>query len=424
MDPDSTSQLIAIGCFLALSAFFSASETALTSINRIRLKSMVEQKVKGADTVEKVIESPDKLLSSILVGNNAANVSISSLSTALIISVFKGNSAAISIGAVIVTIVILIFSEITPKTVAANHPEKISLLVAKPIKLLITLLTPIVVILGFITGVLVKAFGGKRDNAVTVTETEIKTMVDVSHKEGIIETDEKIMINNVFEFGDNTAKDIMTPRTDIVSISSEASYEDIMETFKSERFSRVLVYEDDVDHIIGILFFKDFIFCDMSSDNFNIQKILRPAFFSYENKPISRLFSEMRVQGIPIAVILDEYSGTSGIVTIEDLVEEIVGDISDEDDEEDEDFEVVTDDEYLVDGGMKIDDFNDMAGSEFESPDYESIGGFVLGQFGHIPKEGEKLVYGNYSFLVEKMDKNRIDTLRVTFDVPESEVTE
>lgn len=419
MDPDSIRLIIILFICLILSAFFSASETALISFNKIRLRNMIDQGEKSAKTIEKVTSNSGKLLSTILVGNNFVNITASSIATSLAIALSGNNSLVLTITTVSVTIIILIFGEIMPKTLAANHSKAVSGFVAKPVSFFIFILTPIVVILNFITGCFFRLIGeGGAPASSAITESELKTMVNVSQEEGLIKIDEQKMINNVFDFGDSHAKDIMTPRTDMVSIPIDATYSEVMDIFKEERFSRVPIYREDTDHIVGTLHFRDFIFSDIDEESFKIENFMRTPFFSYESKSTSELFFEMRSSSTAIAVILDEYGGTSGIVTMEDLIEEIVGELSDEYDEEDEDIEPINETEFVVDGSTRLDDINEELGTSLESDDYESIGGYVTGLFGDIPNAGEEIQDNGITFVVEEVDKNRIEKLRIYISKP------
>ncbi len=410
MEPGSSWMFIVLVILLMMSAFFSASETALTSLSKIRLKNMVEDKIKNAALIEKLVNNPNKLLSAILVGNNLVNIAATSLLTSLTLAYAPKNGVAIATA--ITTIAVLIFGEITPKTFAAENSEKVSLAVAKIINAIIFVLTPVIWILNIITGVIMKILGvNKNGISATITEAELKTMVNVSHEEGVIEIDERRMINNVFDFDNSKAKDVMTPRTDMIAIEDTATYEEIVTLFKEERFSRLPVYHDSIDNIIGILHLKDIVFID--EKDFKVESYMREPYFTYESKIISELFSEMRTNRIPVAIILDEYGGTSGLVTIEDMVEEIVGEIADEYDEEDEEITVIKEDEYIVDGSTRLEDVNEMIGTKFESEDFDTIGGYVIGVMGRFPDEGEEIETDGIKIKVEKSDKNRIDELRI-----------
>ena len=412
MEPGELWQALALLILLSFSAFFSASESALMSLSKIRLRHMVDEKIKGADIINRLIENPSKLLGAILVGNNIVNIGASALATSLAIKRFGSAGAGIATG--LMTLLVLIFGEITPKSLAVQNSEKVALKVSKIISVITVILSPIVTVLMFITNFLIKLLGGdpQKQNSF-ITEEELKTMVDVSHEEGVLEGDEKKMIYNVFEFGESQAKDVMTPRTDMVAVEINATYNEIIDLFKAEQFSRMPVYEDNTDNIVGILYIKDLIFFEGNQDKFDLKQIIRPPFFTYEFKGTSELFAEMRAKRTPMAIVLDEYGGTAGIVTMEDLVEEIVGDIEDEYDEKEEEIQVIKEDEYIVDGSTRIDFLNEMIGTNIESEDFDSIGGFVIGILGRLPEPGENVEYDHIKFIVEDIDKNRIEKLRV-----------
>jgi len=396
---------------LMLSAFFSASETALTSLSKIRLRNMVDDGVKNAKLIEKVLSNQGKLISAILVGNNLVNIGASALATSFAIDAFGNSVVGIVTG--ILTLLVLIFGEITPKTFATQKSEKVCLWVIKPISFCVFIFTPVVIVLNFITGFLFKIIGCDFDKKTpTITESEFLTMVNVGHEEGVLEVDEREMISNVMGFGDFDAKDVMTPRTDIIAIDVNSTYEEVLEIFKKEQFSRLPVYRENIDDIVGIISIKDFIFLD-NPKNFDINSTMRKPYFTYESKSCSELFSVMRTKSLSLAVILDEYGGTSGIVTLEDLLEEIVGDISDEFDDETEEIRAVRENEFIVDGSTKISDVNDMIGTNFESEDFDSIGGYVVGVIGRFPEKGETIEENNIKFIIEETDRNRIEKMRI-----------
>lgn len=409
-DPGSWWLILILLILVCGSAFFSASETALTSLNKIKLRNMAEENVKNADKVQKLIDDPNRLLSSILIGNNLVNNAAAALTTMIAVSLLGGQSG-VGAATMAITIIILIFGEITPKTLASQNAEKVSLGVANIISAIVVVSTPVVKVMNLITSGLIKALGGNAaEKAPTITEAELKTMVNVSHEEGVLEVDERRMINNVFDFGDLKAKDVMTPRTDMVCVEDIITYDEIVSIFKEERFSRLPVYHESVDNIVGILYVKDIIFID--EKHFKITDYMREPFFTYESKPISELFSEMRGNRIRAAIILDEYGGTSGLVTLEDLVEEIVGDIADEYDEQEE-IEVITEDEFVVDGSTRLEDVNEMIGLHLESEDFDTIGGYVIGILGSFPDGGEEVETDDIKIVVEEVDKNRIEKLRI-----------
>lgn len=411
MDPASSHQIFILICLFILSAFFSASETALTSLSKIRLRNMVDEGAKNAVLIQKIVNDPNKLLSAILIGNNIVNIGASSLATSIAINVWGDKGVGIATG--ILTIIILICGEITPKSFAAQNSEKVSQLVIKPIAACVFIFTPFVFLLNIVTNVLLKILGNdKRDQKPLITESELLTMVNVSHEEGVLEIDEREMINNVVDFGNSDAKDVMVPRTDMIAVPISATYSDIVEVFKKEQFSRLPVYEESFDNIVGIISYKDLIFFE-NTDDFSLEKYMREPYFTYESKPCRELFAQMRTKRISMAIILDEYGGTSGIVTLEDLLEEIVGDISDEYDDASEEIKVIREDEYIVEGTTKIDDVNEMIGTKFESEDFDSIGGYVIGIIGRFPEQGETIETDNVKFIVEEVDKNRIEKLRI-----------
>lgn len=418
MDPANL-QIIILVVLIVLSAFFSMSETALTSISKIRLRTMIDENIKNAKLIQSVLEEPGKLLSAILIGNNLVNIGASSLATAIIVD--KYGSKGVGIATAVLTIVILIFGEITPKTFATKNAEKISLFVIKAIKFCMIIFTPFIFILNMITGFILRLLGVKKDEKTPIiTESELITMVNVSHEEGVLEIDEREMINNVVYFANSDAEDVMVPRTDIIAINVDATQEELTALFKEETCSRMPVYDETIDNIIGIISLKDLLFVDKSKD-FNIRDYMREPFFTYESKCLKELFAEMRINRIPMAIILDEYGGTSGIVTLEDMLEEIVGDLADEYDEHDEEIKLVKDNEYIIEGATKIEDVNEILGTNFKSEDFDSIGGFIIETFGKFPDKGDSIKIDNVKFIIEEIEKNRIEKLRCLINITENE---
>ena len=411
--PNNLIQIIFLIVLLIGSAFFSASETALMSLSKIRIRYMQDEGVKGAKLVSSLIENPNKLLSSILVGNNVVNIAATSISTSLFIGLMGEKGVALATA--VMTVLVLIFGEITPKTIAANNSEKVSLLVSKPIKAIIFILRPIVWIFNIITNIIFKLFGITNKGAKSfITEEELKTMVNVSHEEGVLEMEEREIINNVFEFGDMQAKNAMVQRIDMVAIDMEDSYVEIIQVFKTEKLSRMPVYEETIDDIVGILNIKDIIFLsDEEIESFDIKNYMREPFFTYEFKKITQLLEEMKLEKSQMAIVVDEYGGTSGLLTIEDLVEVIVGDIEDEYDEEEDEIQVIKEDEYIVDGSTKIGDVNELIGVNLESEEFDSIGGFIIGHLSRLPEENEVIEVDNIRFCIESIEKNRIKKIRI-----------
>ena len=413
MDSTILIQIIVLVILLIGSSFFSASETALMSLSKIRIRHMQDEGIKGAKLVASLIDDPNKLLTSILIGNNVVNIAATSISTSLFIALIGPQGVAVA--TFIMTILVLLFGEITPKTIAANSSEKVSILVSKPIKVIIFLLTPIVWVFNLITSVIFKILGvDNKNNQPYITEEELKTMVNVSHEEGVLEIEERQIINNVFQFGDMQAKEAMIQRLDMVVINIEDSYDEIIDMFKNEKLSRMPVYNESIDDIIGILNIKDVIFLtDEEIKNFDINKYIREPFFTYEFKKITQLLEEMKIEKTQMAIVVDEYGGTSGLITIEDLVEVIVGDIEDEYDEEDEEIIVIKEDEYVVEGSTKITDVNELIGVNLESEEFDSIGGFIIGHLKRLPEENEIIKVDNIEFRIESLDKNRIKKIRI-----------
>ena len=412
----STENILQIGLLVVLllgSGFFSASETSLMSLSKIRIRYMEDEGVKGAKLVGSLIEKSSDLLSSILVGNNIVNIAATSVSTSLFINIFGDGGVAIATA--VMTVLVLVFGEITPKTIAANSPEKVAVVVSKPIIIIMKITKPIVWVFNLLTGIIFKIMGIDNDGVKPfITEEELKAMVNVSHEEGVLEMEEREIINNVFQFGDMQAKEAMIQRLDMVAIDIEDSYDEIIELFKSEKLSRLPVYQESIDDIVGILNIKDIIFLsDEEIENFDIKNYVREAFFTYEFKKITQLLEEMKKEKTQMAIVVDEYGGTAGLLTIEDLVEVIVGDIDDEYDEEEEEIVKINDNEYLVEGSTKISDVNEQLGINLESEEFDSIGGFIIGYLKRIPEENEIIEVEDVKFKVESIDKNRINKIRI-----------
>ena len=422
MDPDSIRQIVILLILLVLSGLFSSAETALTMVNKHRLRALAEEGNKRAARVLSLVEKPDKMLSAILIGNNIVNLSASSLTTTLAIHLAaragmgSNSSTLIGIATGILTLLILIFGEITPKNMATRLSEPMSLFYARPIGWLTWLLTPVIFIVNSISKGVCRLLGVDMNQTQTMTEMELRTIVDVSHEDGVIEEEEKEIINNVVDFGDSVAKDIMRPRIDMVFASVDMTCEELEEIFLEEQYSRLPVYKENKDHVIGILNLKDYFFDRMRhpGGDFDIYRLLREPFFAFEFQKTSSLMEEMRKKSVSFAIVLDEYGCTAGLVTMEDLIEEIVGDIRDEfDEDEAEAVRCVGNHEYEVAGSMKLDDLNDILGTEIESEDYDSIGGHMIELLGHLPEEGETVIEGDLLYQVRKIDNNRIDTVYI-----------
>jgi HCC hlyC/corC family transporter len=381
-------------------------------MSKIRLKHLVKEKVKNADKLEKLYEDSNKLIGAILIGNNIVNVATSSIATIITTSRFSNAGLGISVG--LTTLVILIFGEITPKNLALKNSESISLFVAPIILFLVRIFTPILFILNSISNLLSALLGQRNDDKKpTITQDELKTIVDVSNQEGVLETDETEMIQNIFEFKDLTVDDIMIQRRDIVAISADMSYDEIIDVFKNRQLSRLPIYEDTIDDIIGVLYAKDLFFTEQSKEDFDIKAVMREPVFVNEFVKISDFFKKMQQVKTHIAIVLDEYGGVAGIVTMEDLVESIVGDIYDEYDQQDEEVRKLKENIYVINGNSKLTEIQDLLQVELVSKDYESLGGYLMDKMGKIPTQGDIYEDENFKFVISSMDKNRINKVKV-----------
>lgn len=413
MDVSDTLQLVILIILLALSAFFSSNETALMAVNKIRLRTLADEGNKKAAKALDITENhTQKMLSAILIGNNIVNISASSLATTLAYS-FGGYMVSIATAAL--TVAILIFGEITPKSYATLNAEKITLRYISVLSAFMTLMTPFIFVINLFSGLFMRLLHVDPDAAQNaMTEEELRTIVDVSHEDGVIESDEKAMIYNVFDMGDAHAKDIMVPRVNVSFADVDSSYEDLIEIFRNDRYTRLPVYEDTQDNVVGIINMKDLLLYT-SDEPFNIRTYLRKPHFTYEYKDISELLVEMRESTFNIAIVLDEYGEMTGLITLEDILEEIVGEIHDEYDEsENELIRKISDYEYIIEGSMSLDDVNDQLGTSFDSEDYDSIGGLVIEHLDRLPVEGDEVITeDNIRLIVEKLDKNRIESVHV-----------
>lgn len=421
MDPSSW-QIILLVILVILSGFFSSAETAFTAANRLKLRHMAEEGSKSAKRALRLIENPSKLISALLIGNNIVNIFASSLATLVAIDLY--GISATGIATSILTIVIIIFGEITPKSFATQYAEKVSMMFSKPVGILMTLLTPFVIILYSISSWIIRLFGGDISQShPLVTEEELKTMVDVGSEEGVFEQEEKEMLHNIFDFGDLQVRDIMVQRVDITALDVDATYEEVLEIVKDEQFSRFPVYREDIDDIIGILNVKDLLFLtEVEKRGFKLEDYIREPYFAYEFKRITDLFKELKKTRTHISIILDEYGGTVGIVTIEDLLEEIVGEIDDEyDDDKETDIETIRKNEYMVSGSYRLDELNELIGTNIESEEFDSIGGYLIGILGTFPASGEVIETDGIRFVVDEVDKNRIKKIRMILKPKQTE---
>ncbi|HJC92195.1 MAG TPA: hemolysin family protein [Candidatus Mediterraneibacter excrementigallinarum] len=421
MDSGDTFQLIILVILLMLSAFFSSNETALTTVNKIRLRSLADSGDKRAELVLDITQNhTSKMLSAILIGNNIVNISASSLSATL---AYAFGGYMVSIATAVLTVAILVFGEITPKNYATINAEKIALRYIRVIRIFMTIMTPVIFIINlFSRGIMLLLRVDPNAQKKNLTEDELRTIVDVSHENGVIETGEKEMINNVFDLNDANAKDIMVPRVHVTFADVENTYDELIDIFREDKFTRLPVYEESQDNIVGIINMKDLLLYDRNQP-FSIWDIMRKPHFTYEYKSISELLVEMRDSTFNIAIVLDEYGEMAGLITLEDILEEIVGEIHDEyDDVADDPLQQVGEREYIIEGSMSLDDINDRLGTNLESEDYDSLGGLIIGQLDRLAEEGDEVCTADgIRMVVEKLDKNRVESVHVYLPQPQEE---
>lgn len=419
MDTDGVIQLFTLLILVFLSGFFSSAETSLTTVNKVKLKAMADDGDKRAQTALDVLDKYGKMLSAILIGNNIVNLTASSLATTLAIKI----NLAVGIATGILTVVILLFGEIIPKNVAMVYSEKMALFYASMIAALMKVMTPVIFLIDKLANGLMKLLHIDTNKKTTMTETELRTYVEVSHEDGVIESEEREMIYNVFDFSDAVAKDIMIPRIDMATVSEDAGYDEVMELFEECMYTRIPVFKDDKDNIIGLINIKDFILVK-EKEQFKISDIMREAYYTYEFKKTADLLMEMREKRVNVSIVLNEYGAAVGMITLEDLLEEIVGEIRDEYDEDEEEFIQQIDERvYLVEGSMKLGDINDELGTELQSEDYDSIGGLIIENLDRLPEDNETIVTKQgITLTVQGVSQNRI--LKVLMTLPEPALEE
>lgn len=413
MDSAQIMNIISLIILLILSSLFSCSETAFLSVSKIKIRTLAEEGNKKAKLVESLLDDQDRLLSAILVGNNLVNIGASSLTTATIMAIFGDGGQTVAIATGVVTLCILIFGEITPKSLATQNADKLVFALAPFIRFVCVITKPVVFVLNIITGFIIKLLGGNQEHGPSLTEEELKTIVTVGHEEGVLEKEEKEMIHNVFEFGETEIKEIMTPRIHVESLPDDCTYDELMNVYHDAQYSRYPIHDESFDEIIGVLNMKDLLFIDIDKEHFDVKKYMRETFVVYEFNQVNDVFASMRKEHATLAIVLDEYGVMSGIVTFEDIVEEIVGEIDDEYDDASDDIVKINDHEYLVDGSLNLNEVNDEIDTHFESEDFESIGGLVLGEFSGVPKIKDKIEFPGVTIIIEKMHKNRIELLRL-----------
>lgn len=420
MDGMST-QIVLLLILLGLSGFFSSAETSLVSVSRMKIRSLAENGNKRAKLLLKIFEHESKMLSAILIGNNLVNTFMASIASMI---AYNFGGYAVSIATFLITFLILVFGEITPKTLATKYAEKLALVYAPVISFLMKVLTPVIWFINLFSDVILRLFGVKaNEKNASITESELHTIIDVSHEEGVIEAEEREMIKNVFEFTDAKAREIMVPRVHVSAVDIDTTYEDLLKLYKQEHYTRIPVYEDSIDNIIGLINMKDLILYDPSTP-FDIKEYLRKPYFTIENKSIADLMQEMQKDQYNMAIVLDEYGELAGILTVEDIVEEIVGEVQDEYDAwENDNIRKVRDRVYEVKGYISLHDLNDELDLDLDSEDFDSIGGLVIEKLGHLPKLGDSIVLDDdVKIRVTRLNKNRIET--VLIELPEEVVEE
>lgn len=414
-------KIICLAILILLSAFFSSAETALSTISEIKIKSLIDEEKRGAKTLQKVVKNYGKMLSAILIGNNIVNISASSLTTTLTIDLWGNVYVGYATG--LLTLIILLFGEIVPKNAAKIKAEGLALLYAPVIYGLMTVLTPVIWVVERVSRAIMRVLRIDPDEKNSITEAELRTYVDVSHEDGVIESDEKLMINNLFDFSDAVAKEIMIPNIDMISVEYSSTYDDVMSIFRDCMYTRLPVYENERDNVIGLINIKDFINVE-DKKSFKISGIIRNGYYTYEYKKTSDLMMELMSTANPVAFVLSEYGACVGMVTLEDLLEEIVGEIRDEfDDDELESIKKVEKDVYIIDGSRKLDDVNDALGTKLDSEEYDSLAGIILESLDRIPEEGDEvLLEDGIRLKVNEVEKNRITKVRLI--LPPSEETD
>jgi CBS domain containing-hemolysin-like protein len=397
---------------LFLSAFFSSAETAFSSVNRIRLKHYIDEGRTGAKKALEISTNFDEALSTILVGNNLVNIAAATLSSQLAIQIF-GPSVGVFVSTVVVTILVLIFGEILPKSLAKENAEVYSLKISGILFFLIKIFKPITWSFIQIRKIVSKLIRNK-DHSPSMTEEELKVMIDISEEEGVIEQHEKELVYRSLEFNDIIVAEILRPRTDIIAININSTVEDIKQTFFRERYSRIPVYEGNIDNIIGILSEKDFLTSLLNDKQPDFKDLVREPFFVVESMRVSNLLPELQKQKTHMAIVIDEYGGTAGLVTLEDILEEIVGEIWDEHDEKIKLLNQIDSSTYLISADYPLDDFARLTNIELPDSTYHTLGGWITEVFQRLPMKGEKITHEHLTIEIEETDEKRLRQIKVT----------
>ena len=415
MNPDFISNIVAMVICVILSGYFSATETAFSSVNRTRLKAMAEKGDKKADLALRLAEDYDKLISTILIGNNVVNIALASIGTLFFVNLLGDRGATVSTA--VITVVVLIFGEITPKSIAKDYPEKFAMFSAPLINMLIVLLTPLNFLFGLWKKLVGMIFKGEQDAG--MSQEELLLLVDEVQQDGAIDESEGELLRNAIEFGDLEARDILTHRVDLEAVPIDATKEEVAALFTESRFSRLLVYEDSIDKIVGVIHQKDF-YTGTGIVDAPLTEIMTEPLYIHQTEKVDDLLQLLRSNKSHMAIVIDEYGGTMGIVTMEDILEELVGEIWDEHDEIEEPIQKINDSTYILDGSVTLDDFCDQFGVKSDS-DSVSLGGWVMDQMECIPDEGDSFQYENLTITVSKTDDHRVEEITVTVNTPEEQ---
>lgn len=418
MDYSIILRLVVLIVLLSLSGLFSGAETSLSSLNIIGIKKLKRKGVKEAKILERLLNKSPKILATILIGNNIVNIAATAIATELTLSIFEGKQAgqATFLVTAIMTVLILVFGEITPKTYSSYNAEKVAMKLGRPLELLSVIFGPILLVLNKITGIIIRSLGGNiSNNRTTVSEEEIKTLVDVGEEVGIIEKQEREMIESIFEIGDIKVTEVMVPRIDIVYLEEDVSIENAIKKIIEFGYSRIPVIGESIDNVIGIIYAKDLLSCYLKSnkEELNIKRLMRPAYYVPESKKAADLLKEMQLEKVHISIVLDEYGGTLGLVTIEDILEEIVGDILDEYDDEKSLIDYKDENIIIVNSKISIEEVNDILEENLPEDEFESLGGFVFNLIGKIPKEDDIIRYNNIVFRVLEVQNRRIKKIEI-----------
>lgn len=414
-DADSWLLLAFLAC-LVLSAFFSSAESAFISLPKLRIRYLVESGVKGAGQLARAAERPERFLATVLLGNNLVNVAAATLGTIIAVATF-GLPWGPIIATTGVTTLILVFGEVIPKTIAVHHAQRLSLAYINPVRVIQWCLYPFILALDRIGLGFTKMVAVPEEARILVSEGEIRSVINVGESEGVVEQDEAEMLHKVFEFTDRPVSKVMVPRTEIAWVEQGTRLSDFLDIYAQKPYSRFPVYKDNTDNVVGILFAKDVLMKltdNCATEEIVVDDLIRPAHFVPESKHLGKLLTEMRNGGHHMAIVVDEFGGVAGMVTLGQLTEEVVGDIKDELTSEDEDFVVTGENTFQLDGGFRVEEANEELELELPTGNYETVAGFILSYLGRIPKQGEQLKYRNLKFVVTEMRRVKIEKVMVT----------